>query len=126
MTLFYYFAKQLEVEIEVLIQGKNEPRFFCEKAGCGVSVLYICSDCLCKSRNCVKNKKVIRTLRQFGSCSDYYCLVPVVGVEPTRYRYHGILSPARLPIPSHRQFTKIFYHKTCTLSIPNHKNFNFN
>ena len=29
-------------------------------------------------------------------------LVPVVGVEPTRYRYHGILSPARLPIPSHR------------------------
>ncbi len=30
-------------------------------------------------------------------------LVPVVGVEPTRYRYHGILSPARLPIPPHRQ-----------------------
>ena len=29
-------------------------------------------------------------------------LVPVVGVEPTRYRYHRILSPARLPIPSHR------------------------
>ena len=31
-----------------------------------------------------------------------YLLVPVVGVEPTRYRYHWILSPARLPIPSHR------------------------
>lgn len=30
-------------------------------------------------------------------------MVPVVGVEPTRYRYHGILSPARLPIPSHRR-----------------------
>ena len=30
-------------------------------------------------------------------------LVPVVGVEPTRYRYHGILSPARLPIPPHRR-----------------------
>ena len=30
-------------------------------------------------------------------------LVPVVGVEPTRYRYHWILSPARLPIPSHRR-----------------------
>ena len=29
-------------------------------------------------------------------------MVPVVGVEPTRYRYHRILSPARLPIPSHR------------------------
>ena len=33
-------------------------------------------------------------------------VVPVVGVEPTRYRYHRILSPARLPIPSHR-------HKQC-------------
>ena len=30
-------------------------------------------------------------------------LVPVIGVEPIRYRYHWILSPARLPIPSHRQ-----------------------
>ena len=29
-------------------------------------------------------------------------LVPMVGVEPTRYRYHGILSPARLPIPPQR------------------------
>ena len=25
------------------------------------------------------------------------------GVEPVRYRYHWILSPAGLPIPSHRQ-----------------------
>ena len=30
-------------------------------------------------------------------------LVPVVGLEPTRYRYQRILSPSRLPIPSHRQ-----------------------
>ena len=29
-------------------------------------------------------------------------LVPVVGVEPTRYCYQRILSPSRLPIPSHR------------------------
>ena len=29
-------------------------------------------------------------------------MVPLVGVEPTRYRYHGILSPARLPIPPQR------------------------
>ena len=28
--------------------------------------------------------------------------MPVTGVEPVRYRYHRILSPARLPIPSHR------------------------
>lgn len=31
-------------------------------------------------------------------------MVPLVGVEPTRYRYHGILSPARLPIPPQRLF----------------------
>ena len=34
---------------------------------------------------------------------DFF-MVPVVGVEPTRYRYHWILSPARLPIPSHRHY----------------------
>ena len=35
---------------------------------------------------------------------DGWCsyLVPVVGLEPTRYRYQRILSPSRLPIPSHR------------------------
>lgn len=36
-------------------------------------------------------------------------MVPVVGVEPTRYHYHGILSPARLPIPSHRHLFDSFY-----------------
>ena len=30
-------------------------------------------------------------------------MVPVVGLEPTRYCYHWILSPTRLPIPPHRQ-----------------------
>ena len=29
--------------------------------------------------------------------------MPVVGLEPTRCCHHGILSPARLPIPPHRQ-----------------------
>ena len=42
-----------------------------------------------------------RRLRAQSACGGSP-LVPVVGVEPTRYRYHGILSPARLPIPSHR------------------------
>ena len=39
-------------------------------------------------------------------------LVPVAGVEPARYRYHRILSPARLPIPSHRRgdLTYTVYH----------------
>ncbi len=37
--------------------------------------------------------------------------MPVVGVEPTRYRYHGILSPARLPIPPHRHVSyKLYYN----------------
>ena len=45
-------------------------------------------------------------------------LVPVIGVEPIRYRYHWILSPARLPIPSHRRIlldslqTHIVYHNS--------------
>src|SRR5437016_1973885 len=30
-------------------------------------------------------------------------MVPTEGVEPTRYRYHQILSLARLPIPPRRQ-----------------------
>ncbi len=30
-------------------------------------------------------------------------MVPEAGVEPARYRYHWILSPARLPIPSFRR-----------------------
>ena len=34
-------------------------------------------------------------------------LVPVVGLEPTRYRYQRILSPSRLPIPSHRRRTTL-------------------
>ena len=39
----------------------------------------------------------------------------MIGVEPIRYRYHWILSPARLPIPSHRQMshfrgTLVLYH----------------
>ena len=42
-------------------------------------------------------------------CSD---MVPVVGLEPTRYRYQRILSPSRLPIPSHRRVdTGLLYKK---------------
>lgn len=37
-------------------------------------------------------------------------MVPVAGVEPARYRYHGILSPARLPIPSHRHIYNVDYY----------------
>ena len=63
-------------------------------------------------------------------------LVPMTGVEPVRYRYRRILSPVRLPIPSHRlfcwnngikyiiyvrfsQYNFTFFHKNCkkTLTI---------
>lgn len=33
-------------------------------------------------------------------------IVPGVGIEPTRYCYHWILSPARLPIPPSGQVNK--------------------
>ena len=36
-------------------------------------------------------------------------LVPVVGLEPTRYRYQRILSPSRLPIPSHWRWILVYY-----------------
>ena len=35
-----------------------------------------------------------------------FLLVPVVGVEPTRYCYLRILSPTRLPIPPYRQMVQ--------------------
>ncbi len=47
------------------------------------------------------SRAVILTKKEEAKASSFL-LVPVVGVEPTRYRYHWILSPARLPIPSHR------------------------
>ncbi len=36
--------------------------------------------------------------------SFFVFVVPWVGIEPTRYCYHWILNPARLPIPPPRQF----------------------
>ena len=42
--------------------------------------------------------------RRAGFILLVFSVVPLVGVEPTRYRYHGILSPARLPIPPQRHY----------------------
>ena len=33
----------------------------------------------------------------------FFRMVPLIGVEPIRYHYHGILSPARLPISPQRR-----------------------
>ena len=40
-------------------------------------------------------------------CSD---VVPVAGLEPARHRWRWILSPLRLPIPSHRHVRLIINH----------------
>ena len=51
------------------------------------------------------NEKARR--KRYVACDE---LVPVVGLEPTRCRHQRILSPSRLPIPSHRQVdTGILY-----------------
>ena len=42
--------------------------------------------------------------------SQVLFMVPEAGVEPARYLYHRILSPARLPIPSFRR--KGYYIKS--------------
>ena len=36
-------------------------------------------------------------------------MVPVAGLEPARCRQRWILSPLRLPIPSHRQVRLVLY-----------------
>ena len=46
-------------------------------------------------------KKRTNQIKRF----NLFFMVPLVGVEPTRYRYHGILSPARLPIPPQRRIS---------------------
>ena len=57
------------------------------------------------------NKQIIRTHFPRGkSGSDYIGLVPVAGLEPARCRHRWILSPLRLPIPSHRHGACIVYY----------------
>ena len=48
-------------------------------------------------------------------------MVPVIGVEPIRYRYHWILSPARLPIPPHRRIKFIVFSNDFSIITHNFK-----
>ena len=51
-----------------------------------------------------ETKKPRQRLVFFRCISFWYTMVvPVVGLEPTRCRQQRILSPPRLPIPTHRQ-----------------------
>ena len=71
------------------------------------------------------NKKINRSrvhlasafsVQKNGTSAARSDMVPVAGVEPARYRYHWILSPARLPIPSHRRIGRYsLYHKISKL-----------
>ena len=66
---------------------------------------WACAVPRCGSR-CFRNgqrKAIIRTHRLSETGSDYIGLVPVTGLEPVRCRQRWILSPLRLPIPTHRQ-----------------------
>ncbi len=59
----------------------------------------------CK-KNDIDNVTSYSDEAQSGTNTDrkgFIDMVPVVGVEPTRCCHHRILSPARLPIPSHRR-----------------------
>ena len=47
-----------------------------------------------------------KTVRKTG----FIHLVPVAGLEPARHRWRWILSPLRLPIPSHRRYRDIISH----------------
>ncbi len=65
----------------------------------------VCASLRCGNR-CFRNgqrKQIIRTRLLLETSSDYIGLVPVTGLEPVRCRQRWILSPLRLPIPSHRQ-----------------------
>ena len=69
---------------------------------------WACAVPRCGSR-CFRNgqrKAIIRTHLLSETGSDYIGLVPVTGLEPVRCRQRWILSPLRLPIPSHRHVNR--------------------
>ena len=66
-----------------------------------------------------KTKGIIRM-------DDAFCLVPVAGLEPARYCYQWILSPPRLPIPTHRRLRSAAEAALRTSYIIAHSNENSN
>ena len=56
------------------------------------------------------SSKPLKKDNRFGCL---FLMVPVAGLEPARYRYRWILSPLRLPIPSHRH--KLLNHSSTTI-----------
>ena len=72
-----------------------------------------------KTKKCRKVQKS-RVIKPKGSCNlSMDCrslLVPPAGIEPARYRYRGILSPLRLPVPPWRRTIK-YNSRQAVLSI---------
>ena len=50
-----------------------------------------------------------KTNKKSVPCGTLFLLVPVAGLEPARCRHRWILSPLRLPIPSHRRVERYDY-----------------
>ena len=53
---------------------------------------------------------------QFITATPIFGMVPGVGVEPTRSKLRGILSPLRLPVPPPGRISAM-YTQACSLSI---------
>ena len=72
----------------------------------------------CESRDFRISQRIpkIRTRPQSETDSDFVGLVPVTGLEPVRCRQRWILSPLRLPIPSHRHMQELLYTKSGVLA----------
>ena len=67
---------------------------------CALTFRHPCLTRLCGFSHPHSNTQKAKTV-PFGYGLRF--LVPVAGVEPARYCYQRILSPSRLPIPSHRR-----------------------
>ena len=69
---------------------------------------------LTERQNCVLGSvRLIGGIKKRQPKRLSFFMVPVAGLEPARYRYRWILSPLRLPIPSHRH--KLLNHSSTTI-----------
>ena len=83
----------------------------CGGAGCRNAVVWVAASLQRLCSTAIVHPCTTRKLRVLAPAapkiiprllSGVLFLVPMAGVEPARYCYQRILSPSRLPIPSHR------------------------
>lgn len=81
--------------------------------------------------NPFKPRNSIDVSKRTAPKKGLFFLVPKAGLEPARYRYHRILSPARLPISPLWRFISIFteiiciFNRFCATIIINTNCFSF-